>query len=139
MTGEHLIQFAAKLATSTDSVALRTAIGRAYYGALHISLRFLTDVGCPVATNDHGEPIRRLTVSAVGDVELAGPMLSDLQGERIRADYKLVDRLAEEPENVRRQVEIASAVRDLLAKSNKPELRVEIKAAIDAYLVKRGV
>lgn len=56
MTGNEFIELAGKLvaASGADESSLRTAIGRAYYGAFHLATSFLNELG--FATVGHGEP-----------------------------------------------------------------------------------
>src|SRR5262245_21874293 len=99
MTGHDFISLAGRLAASRDEAALRTAVSRAYYGAFHLAIAFLAEIDCPVSTNDHAEPVRRLSNSGNENAITAGRMLNDLQGARIRADYKFNDPRAAAPEH----------------------------------------
>lgn len=136
MTENDFISPAGRLATSNDEATLRTAVSRSYYGAFHLAIAFLADLGCPVSTNDHAEPVRRLSSSGNEHARKAARMLSDLQNARILADYRLVDRRSSMPDYARYHVELAHRVRNELEKCVGEEVRAAMKAAIEEYLNK---
>ncbi len=136
MTGHEFIALAGRLATSNDEAALRSAVSRAYYGAFHLAIAFLAELDCP--TNGHGEPPRRLSESGNENARLAGQLLNELQGARVKADYKLNDHRVAAIEFARHQVEVAYSIRDELEKCAGEEVRAAIKSQIARYLENRG-
>lgn len=137
MTGDEFIVLAGKLAAAADEASLGTSVSRAYYGAYHLALAFLNDVGCPVATNSHGEPPRRLMESGNDHAKNAGHFLNELQTARIAADYRFDNHRLANPQFARKHVELAHRVRQEFAKCNGPRARDAMKAEIERVAAKR--
>lgn len=135
MTGHDFIALAGRLAASNDEAALRSAVSRAYYGAFHLAIAFLAELDCP--TNGHGEPPRRLSEPGNENARLAGQLLIELQGARVKADYKLNDRRLAAIEFARHHVEIAHSIRGELDKCVGEDVRTAIKTEIARFLHKR--
>jgi uncharacterized protein (UPF0332 family) len=95
MDGNDFIALAGKLAAmpSADEATYRTAVSRAYYGALHIGRSLLVELGFEPVGNANVHAFVRHYLNASGHPEacLAATELSDLQTARNRADYRLDD------------------------------------------------
>lgn len=107
-------------------------MSRAYYGSFHLALQFLEELGIAVP-RDHGEVCRCLLQSGHADCHEAGRKLSDLQADRVRADYRLNDTAIERPLAARLGVERAHEFRSLLALCKQEPSRTQIQTGIDAY------
>ena len=89
MNADEFLRFAGVLVArySNDEAALRTAISRAYYGAYHVGVELLGRA-CTEHL-DHGSVRRLLKESGIPSAQRAGLHLDDLQGSRVKADYRL--------------------------------------------------
>jgi len=69
----------------------RTSICRAYYGAFHMAMQLLTDIGIRTPKNNVHDFVRKaLQHSGDKDLEKAGGMLAELRDSRNDADYDLI-------------------------------------------------
>src|SRR5687767_5406019 len=89
MNADEFLRIAGVLVAkySNDEAALRTAISRAYYGAYHVAVDLLSRA-CTEHL-DHGSVRRLLKESGLSLAQRAGRHLDDLQGSRVKADYRL--------------------------------------------------
>ncbi|MFC1758813.1 hypothetical protein ACFL2H_08600 [Planctomycetota bacterium] len=94
----------------------RSAISRAYYGAFHTALLFLEDVDCtlPRNSNQHSLVQHALSNSSIDPAYDAGTLLSDLHGERIKADYRLENTNIETLASAQVAVEMADTISRLV-------------------------
>ena len=134
MTGDQFLTLSGKLVAGTQSgpAEYRTALSRAYYGAFHIAIVFLAELGITLP-RDHGEVCRCLYESGDPDCTEAGRKLSDLQSVRVRADYRLDDSTVERSLAARLGLENAHEIRSLLDRCRQEPRSVAIKAGIEAY------
>jgi hypothetical protein len=139
MTGDDFIKLAGELyarSASPGEAACRTIVGRAYYGAYHLTLAFLADLGLPL-TSDHKMPVRWLIGSGNQVAKKVGRLLEDLYESRRRADYKLDDlrvtREFQELRFVKTHIEMAADVKSLLATAAIEPARSEILAGIESF------
>jgi uncharacterized protein (UPF0332 family) len=84
----HLV---ANPAFRNEEARYRSAISRAYYGALHLASAFLEECGKRLPKNHtaHEEAYRLLYSTNVETAKLAAHNLNDLRGERNKADYRM--------------------------------------------------
>ena len=106
---------------ATTPASIRSASSRAYYGAYHLVREYLEQLGLrPGAQHNlhlwfadcsepHGKRIGRL--------------LSSLQSNRIKSDYRLDEAAAEDPQSARRAVEEARQIESLLAACQQEPVR----------------
>ena len=132
MTGDNFIILAGKLATSADDASLCSAVSRAYYGAFHLALRFLDDIGWPVPKNAkaHVYAARQLQRSGQTDAYRAGSLLGDLHTDRIKADYRLDNPRIGTPAFARLCVERATEIQAALLRCRIEPARSEIQARL---------
>ena len=132
-------KLAAKLAARPQATEaeLRTAIGRAYYGAIHLAKQFLDSLSLPLKVSIH-ELHRYLSNSGNARARLAGDGIAHLQTQRIRADYHLDQQLARHGADplmhARMCVESAKNVESLLATCTVAQAADEIKTGIAEFL-----
>jgi hypothetical protein len=124
MTPEEFITFAGRLAAmaSGGEAAIRTIAGRAYYGAFHLVLDYLVDLGyaIPANANAHGLVRRYLSGSAHPDASQMARFMQDLHAYRIQADYRLRGTQFRSFDLARVFVENAVAVRRLVPPGARP-------------------
>ena len=121
MTADDIIALAGELFAlkrSPSEALCRNIVGRSYYGAYHLTLALLADLGLP-KSSDHKTPARWLIGSGEPNARRVGRLLEDLYAARRRADYDLGHRKAiEESRNsqfAKSQVEMASEIKSRLA------------------------
>ncbi len=113
MNGEDLLNLASHLIVNTAfgnaEARYRTAISRAYYGAFHIAVDFLKEMGKSVPANHSGHEVvyRLLFNSNVQDAIDAARSLNDLRRDRNRADYDLNRSGFQLPANAMERAELA--------------------------------
>jgi len=89
MRADDFIEFAGRVA-GLGAAGARSAVSRAYYGALHLAAALLEELGVPLpAGRTHGIVPILLQNSGDDDARIAGRLLSDLHSDRIKADYRL--------------------------------------------------
>lgn len=134
MTGAAFIQLAGELAAQAEpgEARFRTAVSRAYYGAFHLGLELLANLGvrAPRSGSKHFFVYASLQYSGDAAVREAGSLLSDLHGDRTKADYDLDDIEAGTRDFARVCVETADDVRRLLNGAVDEPRRGTIQAAI---------
>ena len=137
MTGHKFINLAVRLASakSPDEATLRTAVSRAYYGALHIAKAYLLELGFP--TTGHGEPWQYLYEGGNKHLSVAAALLSDLQSARVKADYAMQSTAAPTLATVRLQIEAAVRIRDSLGLCADEDTQAAIRKQIEMYLSRR--
>jgi uncharacterized protein (UPF0332 family) len=140
MTPTEFVTFAARLAAMAigNEAGIRTVVGRAYYGAFHLALAYLAELGVevPANANAHGLVGRYFSGSAHPEAGRVARLLSDMHTMRIRADYRLSDARFQSFEIARRYVESAEDVRSLLDHCRQEPVRGEVLAGINAYLTR---
>lgn len=134
ITGDDLVDFAGRLVatTSPEEVACRTAINRAYYGALHAVIPFLDRLGVKPGKR-HGE--LQIWLKESGHVQAVeiGKSLTDLYSNRYRADYLLSRSNGVDLLTARDCVEMAADICTLLRQIDNDADRQLVKAGIEAY------
>ena len=140
MTGDDFIGLAGKLAVSAASgeAAFRSAVSRAYYGAYHIAIALLEDVGQPLPANANGHVFAQRVLIGAGHpaARQAGFLLGDLHGDPIKADYKLQNRVVGTQQFAKLRVEAAISIQAALSTYAIEPARSELAEAIAAYLKK---
>jgi len=140
--GQAFIQLAGKLvaAAAADEAAGRSAVSRAYYGAFHLAMAFLRDLGVVVPANAyaHAAVQRYLIGSGHADAQQAGMTLASLHSDRLKADYQLDDPRFEDVRFARLRVALAHDMRSALEQCRRDEDRPLIKAGIAAYRQRIG-
>lgn len=136
MTGDDILKLAGELFARErlPSEALcRNVIGRAYYGAFHLALGFLANLGLPKPAG-HGEPTQWLIGSGERDAAKAGRILQSLYEARRHADYELTQKRAIDESRdltfVKNQVESANDVKVLLSACDTEPVRSRVIAGI---------
>jgi hypothetical protein len=101
---------------NASAAHFRTAIGRAYYAALHVASQVLGALQLPPAENPRGhiQAVRLLQQSGDSALETAGGLLGDLHGDRIIADYHLKRTDVETIKSAQASVEITVFIIDEL-------------------------
>lgn len=140
MTGADFIAVAGKLAVgaNSDEAAFGSAVSRAYYGAYHIAISLLADLGFPLPANANAHVFAQRTLVGSGHqaARQAGYLLGDLHADRIRADYKPENRGVGAQRFAKLRVETAVAIQVALSAYRSEPARDELKAGIAAYLQK---
>ena len=122
MTGDDLIFLASLLITHAQfghaGARYRSAVSRAYYGALHLVLAFLKEgFGVEIVqnANGHNQAFRVLFQTSHTPAVKAARILNDLHGDRIIADYKLDNPKFDNQTNAIDRVEMAAEIRSCLS------------------------
>jgi hypothetical protein len=136
MTGDDILKLAGDLFArerSPSEALCRNVIGRAYYGAFHVALGFLADLGLPKPVG-HGEPAQWLIGSGERNAANAGRILQSLGEARRHADYELTQKRAIDESRdltfVKNQVESANDVKVLLSACGVEPVRSRVIAGI---------
>jgi hypothetical protein len=130
MTGDDFITLAGWIvASGTDAARCRPAISRAYYGAFHLALDFIDDVGGTVHRNAaaHVQVYRLLKASKQRAAAQAGSLLEDLHRDRIKADYRLDNKTVDSQAYAKHRVEMASKIRSALNECSMEPTRSAIQ------------
>lgn len=142
ITGDDYIGLALRLAAkkSAGEASYRSAVSRAYYGAFHLAISFLSGLGfnVPKGASAHGWVPQALIGSDQQDAAEAGRLLQDLHAERIVADYRWERRATGTQLDAKTSVETASSIRKLLRACADPAVKSSVKSAISGYLAKRS-
>src|SRR5580704_1421606 len=112
MTGDDFIALASRLLLSNigdPEARYRSAVSRAYYGAYHLAIEFLSGIGFRVSGNSecHEEAYRALLNSGNLDAVTAARLLNDLRNSRNEADYRLTKKRLAVEANARAVIAIA--------------------------------
>lgn len=138
MTPTEFVDFAGKLAASGSGgeAAIRSAVSRAYYGAFHLTLQFLAELGVPTPANAASHVLIQHCMIGSGHAEAqrAGRLLSSLHTDRITADYRLSDTRIASFEAARMRVEMADTIRSILEACRHEPMRTELRSAINDYV-----
>jgi len=136
------------LKVASDLVALagatpariRTGINRAYYAAYNTGVELLIEMGCRIekGPGGHGAVWKRLNNSGDAEVEKAGSQLWDLQGKRIKADYRLDNTDVEDQKTAQADVELARRIIRILDGCRNGSKRTQIIEAIRDWERKTG-
>lgn len=137
MTGDDLIALASHLIVNTAfgkaEARYRSAISRAYYGAFHVVVAFLDEVGSVRVVENHTghEQARQLLqASRVPSIVRVADLLTDLRSARNQADYKLSRRGFESQSRAQKWVEAAALISSTLAACRGEPTRSEVALAI---------
>lgn len=115
MDANEFIELAGKL-VGQGKPGARSAVSRAYYGAFHMAMALLDEF----ATSPGATPQAHVLVSNFllttgnADAKHAGRLLSDLHGERIKADYRIDNASVETITFAQVAVETAHEIRNKL-------------------------
>ena len=114
MSPEAFIDYAAQLAVQPTAIPpqVRSITSRAYFGAYHLAARFIAQL-TGEKRSKHDAHVWLMSSESVDAYE-AGRLLATLNANRIRADYRLDDRVAELLDYARVNVEYARDVQRLL-------------------------
>lgn len=130
MNGEDFVKLAGSLVAgaAADESRFRTAVSRAYYGAFHIAVRVLGEVGFQVKANhaEHREAIDTLASTGIALAVEAGRIIDDLHSSRIVADYRLNKNTFSKRENAKLIVEDAYNATVSLNKCLEEPTRTEL-------------
>lgn len=141
MNARDFLDLARLLAIGTPKPAnLRTATSRAYYSAHHVGAEALARMGCKISTGPggHGDVWNMLQHSGDKELTVAGRQLLDLHSYRIKADYRLEDRRAENQANVRGHIEMAKKIVAAIEQSCSGPKRQDILKAIKDWITLTG-
>jgi hypothetical protein len=119
----------------------RTAIGRAYYATLIVTVESLEAVGVRVSSgpNKHIDASRLLHQSSDAQLRTAAATLDNLKTERHRADYEMNRSDVETITHARRAVQDAKDILAWLdAFVKDPARMAATKASIESYKKKLG-
>jgi uncharacterized protein (UPF0332 family) len=137
MDGKDFIALGGKLAAAPTAgeAAYRTAISRAYYGAFHVARSLLVELGfAPVGNaNVHAFVQHYLNGSRHPDARRAATLLSHLQAERNRADYRLDDPQAGSQRDAMLLIERAHLAVSALERCSADDARDSLRQAIAEY------
>lgn len=136
MNPREFLDLARLLAIGTPKPAyLRTATSRAYYSAHHVGAATLVRMGCKISAgpSGHGDVWKRLQQSGDEELTVGGSLLADLYTNRIKADYRLEDRRAENQTNVRGHIELAKKIVEAIERSCSGPKRQDIINAIKRW------
>jgi hypothetical protein len=110
---EWLLKQEPNLPQHLRAAAMRTVISRAYYGAFHAAIRFLTQMGITIPSTEVNPHKRVLDLlSNTGDVPVDGAIVQmrGLRDERNTADYRLSDKQAEAPAHAQDRLDDATDI-----------------------------
>jgi hypothetical protein len=93
MNPGDFMALADRLAISSEEADLRTAVGRAYYSAFHVSKELIESCGIvlPQSAEAHAKVVFCLKNAGNEDLDRAGTALGELRESRNDADYDLRD------------------------------------------------
>jgi hypothetical protein len=117
----------------------RTAIGRAYFGALNVAVDSLARLGvdCDQGPQKHGKAVAFLYASGDAPIKTASAMLDYLKSVRNHADYHLertdVDTLRHARQAVERARDVISYLDEFEADPRRHDL---VTQNIEAYIKK---
>lgn len=136
MDPRKFLELAQLLASgNAQAERLRTATSRSYYAAYNMSSQILKDMGFRVThgPGGHGEVRNKLGNSKDPDLEAVSSQLGSLHHNRITADYKLEDQMAEKQKNVQAHVEQAKRMIKILETRCSGSGRESIISAIQEW------
>jgi hypothetical protein len=136
ISGDQFLELAGRLAATAGGEAeCRTAVSRAYYGAFHLALTLIQDLGfsIPANANAHAIVQRYLIGAGHTDAQRAGSLLSSLHADRIRADYRLQDSRLADVQFTRLRVALAQEIRSALAACRRDSVREAVIRGIREY------
>lgn len=146
MTGDDLLFLASNLVANASlgnpESRYRSAISRSYYGAFHIIVAFLEELGSltqlagidlnvPENHTGHETAYRLMFNTDVPEAVDAARCLNDLRGDRNRADYRLKMKGFDSMANAKEKVEIGYAIKALVTKCRADD---KIRELVDAIL-----
>lgn len=134
MTGNDYIELASRLLLSSigqPEARYRSAVSRAYYGAFHLAVTFLNEVGAKVPANSecHQQAYQALLNSGNVHAQEAARLLDDLRTSRNEADYKLHKKRLADQGNAMIDVGMAGDFQSKLKSCDEEPHRSEIRAA----------
>lgn len=141
MRGRDFVAFASKVALlHTEEAARRTAISRAYYGAMHESIALLRDMGLPMDAR-HDNASLDFKASLMREGLKVGHLIDALRSGRVTADYRLERTGAAHNEviaAIERATEVISMLDQLRESLSDVGLQQEFLAEIRAARAKTG-
>jgi hypothetical protein len=137
----EFLDLAEELVERRTPCACRTAIGRAYYGALNVAGKLLREAGFSIPENQNSHQLtwQHFINSGIEELELAGSDLSTLQGRRNEADYKMQNTVPERYQNAKFQVTEAREHMETIRRHFDLPIRAATVAGIAEYRKKRGL
>lgn len=139
MNHREFQKLAKELACNNSPAKMRTATSRAYYAAFLTGLEALDKMGFKIDDwGKHGSVRDHLNNSGDDKIENAITKLSDLHGDRIKADYRFysekINKEIENPNTARKNVELAEDIIEALDDCiNDPTRNSKITKAILEY------
>lgn len=134
------ISVAMRLANRKNEADNRTAVGRAYYGAFHVALRFLIDCGVHFPRREmHAADIHRkvqycLSESMNRDAMRVSDHLRGLREKRNEADYDLQSAAFRTPAVALKSLRVATEIVDGIRRcQNEPAAFLELRAKVREY------
>lgn len=117
MRPRQFLELAEQLANGSSAAECRSAISRAYYAIFNLGEEFFERMGLPRPKREYHIILqRRLLNSGDKGLEKVGSRLGDLHTKRVSADYKMTDKLIENPQSARDAVERATEMAETLEK-----------------------
>lgn len=138
MDAADFMNLAGKLAAAANAgeATYRTAVSRAYYGAFHLALTFLAELGftAPRTANVHVFVQHHLNGSGQPTACRAASLLSDLHAARNRADYQLGNPTAAAQSIAKLCVATAYEVQSELLACRQSPIREQVQAGVASYV-----
>jgi len=140
MNPREFLKVASELVAGATPARIRTGINRAYYAAYNTGVELLTGMGSKIekGPGGHGGVWKRLSNSGDAEVVKAGSQLRDLEGKRIKADYRLDNTDVEDQKTAQADVEVSRRIIQILDACRNGSKRTKIIAAIRDWEQKTG-
>jgi uncharacterized protein (UPF0332 family) len=138
MDATEFIQFSGTI-TKAGKAGARSSVSRAYYGAFHLALSLLDELGCQIPGNAgaHNLAPECLSCSSNADAKNAARLLSDLHADRIKVDYRPNDARIETVKFAEAAVLRAETIRTSLEAFKKACSDTGVRAEWDAAVAQK--
>lgn len=136
ISGQKFLDLAGHLVVnasfSCHETRYRSAISRAYYGAFHLAVEFLSEFGATVPRGPQGHEIawRSLYSLPIRAAKDAANHLNELRGIRNKADYALDWKGMDSLRNAQDKVQMAHLVKSKLDECRLEPNRIQVIAAL---------
>lgn len=135
MDPKDFLTIAKDLLKKDEVVNYRTAFNRSYYAAYNMAVILLKKSGVNILENatGHGQVNKYLGNCGISDLKEAQSKLTNLNGDRIRADYRLKNKTVEKKTNAFKAVSNAESIIKTFDRHSSQEKRQKIAEGIKIY------
>lgn len=135
MNPRDFLDTAKELLEKDNPANCRSVFNRSYYAAYNVGVNLLEDAGITIKKNasGHGEVSKYLGNCGIREIKEAQSKLSILAGQRIKADYRLSEKVVEKSQNAEKALLTSGKIIEAFTIFSSNDGKEKIFQGVNAY------